>query len=238
MLYLEDKLSKTLKTLSIPFCFGIKNEYDDDENIDELNDIFYTFTRNSHCYINYGATKAVICFDNRPYVIKIPFNGVYDEEWYEDNEEPELNWVDFHYANLYETELSEWDYCEIELQRYLLAEKAGFKDFFPKTAFIGYFNDFPFYIQEKGKLFNDNPNINNKISEESYKKATKSQKCSKSLIDTSWIALAIEVHGLKKTEEFITFAEEHNFTEDLHINNIGVSMDNKPILLDWAGFND
>lgn len=236
MLYLEDKLSKTLKTIHIPYCFGMKNEYDDDENINELNDIFYTFTKNLHCHINYGATKAVICFDNRPYVIKIPFNGSYDEEWYGDDEEPQFNWTDFLYANLYDTELSEWDYCEIELQRYLLAEKAGFKNFFPKTAFIGYFNDYPFYIQEKGKPFNEYNNT--KISVESYKKATKSQKCKRSSINIAWIALAIEVYGLKRTEEFITFAEKNNFTEDLHINNLGVSIDNKPILLDWAGFND
>ena len=95
---------------------------------------------------HYGASKLVIIpkYENK-YVIKIPFSGyfdyVYDEFYF--------------FSNANEDEDKCWDYCLTELLIYRRAKKEKINQIFAKSRLIGTINDYPIYIQEKAKTYDE-----------------------------------------------------------------------------------
>ena len=110
-----------------------------------------------------GLSKGVLIFGELDYVIKIPFycewlegeSGYYDEE---------DNWVDGEpgcpSSNPFQgVEVegfihdNEWDYCETEQYRYVVAERNNVENYFAKTWFLGNASDWPIYAQVRACMY-------------------------------------------------------------------------------------
>ena len=48
----------------------------------------------------------------------------------------------------------------------------------------------------------------------------------------------IATYGLDRANEFFDFIDNNNMASDLHDGNLGYTKDGKPVILDWAGFDD
>lgn len=136
----------------------------DEFNCDTIED--YIWSRiPSDCSYNYGATKLVIIPNDADYVIKIPFatqgeredNGYWDEN---DNYiEEEGKYIPLCGACYPLSEERGWDYCRTETEYYALATEEGLNKFFAKTEYIGDYNGYPIYVQEKCTMYGDSPDL-------------------------------------------------------------------------------
>ena len=183
-----------------------------------------------------GCSKAVIISDELPFVIKIPFNGVwYEKERYDEESEPEYYFDYFHFNKNNEPT----DYCEIELHNTIKAKVEGFREFFPDINYLGRFGDTRFYIQEKVqnikmcpfKLSNDGLTWARSIG------ADKDQ-WDYFICNEEWRAAVYDLYGKEKLFQLVDWAvfNKLEWLNDLHSGNYGFSMDGKPIILDVSGF--
>lgn len=113
-----------------------------------------------NCTVHNGATKIVICPEGWDYVIKLPSSKYVDYDYEYDEEDDEYTAEDKYYyfegalnKSLYDNGycFNNWDYCAAECAIGYEAEKAGLKDFFVPTYFIGRYKDIPIYIQKKNR---------------------------------------------------------------------------------------
>jgi len=185
-----------------------------------------------------GASKLVI--DTlEEYVIKIPLCGVCDECKVPFNIEfCEGKHIDIANKNLFpDVEWGKWDYCELEEDRFILAKEAGLEDFFAETRFIcETLSGYPIYLQKrvesaegvKGqrKILSD---IENKVLKNALK-----EKDTIGIRSREWIDSFIANYGVDLFAELMNFLSAVKIN-DLHNNNLG-SLNNKPILFDYAGY--
>ena len=168
-----------------------------------------------------GASKLVIIPEYNDFVIKIPFNGSYNlmsEEY-----------IDF-----------SQNYCETEIDLYekIIAENPIFAQFFLPLTRVEEFEKYDIYIQAKCKTFNNTNNEERKssYSKESLAKSTEFGKKVFTRLPVDWIAGVLEVlKDESLLEEFINVLDKYDIGQDLHYGNIGY-YNNKPIILDYAGF--
>lgn len=172
-----------------------------------------------------GATKMVVIPENMDYVIKIPFNGYYDEF--------EKKYYEYCYSQ---------NYCENEIELYneIFKENPLFAQFFLPLTRVEEFREWDVYIQPKCQIYN---NMDYFERSNSYSKASLIKIKSDDVLNCAglpddWLAAVAEVlDDIELVKKFINFLESHNITEDLHRCNIGYYED-KPVILDYAGYYD
>ena len=171
-----------------------------------------------------GASKLVIIPEDKDYVIKIPFNARYEDFLCE--------YYDYSY-----------NYCEEECNLYekiSFEENPLFAQFFLLLTKVREFEDWDVYIQPKCQIYN---NLEEEDRSKSYSKDSMMKVKSKKLrhytnLPEDWLAAVTEVlKDVQHVREFILFLEEYDITQDLHSGNIGY-YNNKPVILDYAGFYD
>lgn len=190
----------------------------DDTRVDELT--LYLFEKGYVFNYDFGATKLAILPRNKDYVIKIPFQGCY-----------EGNFCNFIGAS----SECEWDYCNVEVERYEDIYSTPFKDCFAETIFIGYANDYPIYLQEKCIPFNN-----------SYNKTKEKRKIMDSFLhkvncyydlNTDWCIDLLRYYGPKKFKEFLALIKKLKWDDDLTYDNVGYK-NGRPVIIDFSGFRE
>ena len=208
--------------LDIPFQFGCDDECMETSAIEDVYDQL-----DNSVETKYGASKFVILSDNWNEVIKIPFNGSFDWEQDDDNEDG----GEYHF-----NEFITKDYCALEAAIYADAVALGVADFFAGTKYAGMTNDgiTPYYVSERVYTFYDKEGRKNSktASEDSWNKAKKL----KSALSKEWLALAIEWYGDAAVNDLLAFIDLENIY-DLHSDNIGFRANGAPVVLDYSGFD-
>lgn len=222
--------------------------------------------------VDAGATKAVIILQGAPFVLKIPFNCRYDEEYYisriEDVQDLHKDWdwdmcaqavenettiddflYDFEYATVHgatveflqenEDLLTGSDYCALETCYYKLAVEEGLSDYFAEEEYLGDLGFYPVYIQQRAMPFNAFYEIEDKSKEATARLASTRNRCKEIkcyCFDDLWVSDFFDMYGeeeFKKLDRFL-----HRFDiGDLRRANIGY-VDGRPILFDYAGYNE
>lgn len=190
-------------------------------------------------YIENGITKAVIIFDNLPYVIKIPFNGTWDYDYDYDEENDE--WIEcdaiftyFNCARAFDTS----DYCWNECDKIKMAQERGYGELFPDMEQI--WEDEHgrhFYIQEKVQTSREG--MSKEVSENSKARAESLDKQYK-FCNNDWRASVIECYSEALWISFVNWNDSGflGYLEDMHSSNYGYRFDGTPVLIDVAGFRD
>lgn len=176
-----------------------------------------------------GATKLVLWIPNfDEYVVKIPFTGVYEEDWIKEDEG--YVWQEDYqeYFGAYDG----WDYCYVETSLYADAVKEGVEQFFLETSFLGHIKGHPIYIQPRAEEFYE---ISHNISLEEKQESNKICREYCVSLKPEWVLDAIKCYGLSQVKKLFAFINEYQI-EDLHGNNLGYYK-NKPVIIDYAGFN-
>lgn len=190
-------------------------------------------------HIENGITKAVIIFDSLPYVIKIPFNGMweYDYDYDEENDEyieSDASFIYFNHARALDTS----DYCWNELDKIVKAYDYGYGCFFPETVVVCENNGRRFYIQEKVRPAYER-NFTPTTSKDSRDKAA-NLAIGYRICNEDWRAAAIESYGEAILISFVNWndAGTLGYLEDMHNANYGYRFDGTPVMFDVSGFRD
>ena len=119
---------------------------------------------------------------------------------------------------------------------YEAAKENGLDIFFPKTEIMGECESGTIIKQERVLDFYEYC----PVSEDKTIELVDSDVKYCDLIDSQWIAAAIEKYGRTMVDKLIDFLED-NFpivVEDLHNGNIGFRENGDPIILDFSGWNE
>lgn len=176
-----------------------------------------------------GATKLVI-FTKEDYVIKIPFCGdsdYYNEEYY---------YYPFCNAGGYDS--CEWNYCEVELDLYKEAVRYGVEEFFLEPIFIGFSglkHNHPIYVQEKAIIYEE---YDSKHSKEEIEKT--GELCAEHdlyCFHKAWLTDFLDYYSLEDLQRLEKFIDDF-YISDLHGGNLGYRRNGKPVIIDYAGYDD
>lgn len=240
MLTLMDfkKAKDIVAGLKLPYRLGVCG---DDQDFDR-DWLYYQVSRvySGPFYISNGVSKVVIVFDNEPFVIKIPFNGMVEYEWVYDEEADD---GDYDYDNPIFEEFDgadapdNSDYCWDEVIRIEKAEEAGYGDLFPDTEFLTEFDGHRFYIQEKVKLVGRT--YPTEISEHSREVSESMDPRYQSGTDL-WRAVIVELYGEDFWKNFVDWDYFGNMgiLTDMHSGNYGYDEEGRPVILDASGFRN
>lgn len=218
----SEVIEKIMTLLNIPDDFGMnpdEYEIDEEEYYAEMMQEDFPGAKALH-----GASKFVIVIPDLPYVIKIPFNGSYqDGEFY-------------YFERAHRNAPS--DYCYAEWRKYIDAESVGLECFLAK---IDYYdadpNGIPYYYQEK--VLSARQYNGKEASRASYEKVN--SLCADQMIcDEDWLARAIDYYGEELVTKFIDYVNyiDTDIGADLHSNNYGYRENGEPVILDYSGWND
>jgi len=185
--------------------------------------------------IRAGVSKLVIIPDKIDYVIKIPFNGqykpVYDDGMYYAYDD----FVRFSQAGV-KFESSEWDYCETELEIYAKAKDYAVEELFDRTEFFMCVNHRPVYIQAKAISIEDWCGEEKESSPEAKKNYCYC-KPEHEYIPREWVEQAIDYYGLDNVIRLKNFIDDYSL-KDFHSGNVGYTFEGKPVIIDYAGWDD
>ena len=208
---------------------------------------------NAQCFNNWtfdsGVSKGVLIFNDLDYVVKIPFYCEYyeGEEGYYDDED---NWVEGEpgeptgYAfNGVEVEgychQNEWDYCETEELRYLVAEKNNMEEHFAKTWCIGTVQDWPIYAQIKCCMYRSEESYSTRSKKtytaEDKKSVHDIQDTTKIWTQDDWLIDFLHYWGRDRLIAFMQFCDQWHI-DDLHGGNLGYIC-GVPCLVDYSSYN-
>lgn len=180
-----------------------------------------------------GASKLVIIPDGANYVIKIPFNGMWEERFDDEEEEEYTDFYKFEGASYGDG----WDYCLNELIIYRLSKTYNINEVFVKTKYLGSINNYPIYIQERAVTFCESDKRREKtLKDIDIKTEDTCRKHNFYTFNKKWLSDALEYYGEKKLDKIISFLSNNNIG-DLHNSNIGY-VGNRPVLIDFSDFCD
>ena len=229
-LLIEDKLTKVFNEIvkKVPKKFGWDDYDTEEENTAVISEALRDAKVAGGAYR--GATKAVAVVSGCSSVLKVPYSGKWD---YDES-------VDCDYFTRFEgadnSKDHNWDHCLTEYEVYEAAKENGLDIFFPKTEIMGECKSGTIIKQERVLDFYEYCSISeDRTIELVYLDA---KYCD--LIDSQWIAAAIERYGKAMVDKLIDFLED-NFpivVEDLHNGNIGFRENGDPIILDFSGWNE
>lgn len=228
MFQVEDieRARKIISVLKLPECFGC-DEYTEDligEQIAEVVD--------NDFYVSCGVSKAVIVVDSLPFVIKIPFNGTWEDYDYDDDndscDEPCFSF--FELASDY----SPSNYCEDEFEKTEHVEEAGFGVLVPEMMYLGKVEGASVFIQEKVTPLCEHRRLT--PSKDSLNKAEKYLLP----FTKEWIGLVIDFYGEDFWRSFLKWANEWepDILTDMHTSNYGLNKDGRPVMFDISGFRN
>ena len=177
--------------------------------------------------INFGISKMVIIspsFDN--VVIKIPFNGEFDEN---------AEWLPFEWAN----GSSSSDYCLAEYEKYCRLKTYGLDCFVAKTIKYKTIDNIRIFIQEKVIPEEDTCSLDFIPSLKSKELARKWQEEGQSIFDTFWFANCLDKYGQSKVQRFLYYCNniDLDILEDTHEGNYGYRENGTPVILDYSNFS-
>lgn len=193
--------------------------------------------------IRFGISKLVIISTLLPYhVIKIPFNGMYEEEYDDDSDSMVPIWYDF-IGSAAVHDFS--DYCLYEYEEYHSLKKQRLQCFVAKTIFYRTFEDKRIFLQERAVCLDD---IDSCSTINVIPKESNSMKIAKQLlkerkakaVTTEWLAACIQWYGLKTVMKFFKYCltENYHLLHDCHGGNYGYRLNGTPCLLDFSDFSD
>ena len=214
---------RIVSQLHLPAQFGTDDDMDMSDLEEQLEDVI-----NGDYFVSCGISKAVIIVDDLPFVIKIPFNGRWSEEW--NGDEYEECFIDFTEASAAEPS----NYCCDELLKTIFIQNNGFECFVPNMMYLSTVCGFDVYVQEKVIPCCEERN-EHKPSEGSLAKAKEEK-----YWDLVWAATAIDMYGLEFFHNFMDWAYKNcaDMMRDLHNANYGYDMSGRPVILDVSGFRD
>lgn len=181
-----------------------------------------------------GCTKCVIIppggYD---YVVKIPFSCDSSEE---DDD------CEFHSALSPLTNEEGWDYCSVEADTYFLAKQEGIDMFFAETRYIGDYNNYPIYVQERceGVHKEETDTVKSPATPDLKRRAEKLQDDLSSIyiFTRDFLAAALFVYGEELIKKLNNFIEEYA-VGDLHTENYGYQYGTfVPIIYDYSGYHE
>lgn len=209
--------------------------------------------------LHYGISKLVIISPHLGnYVIKVPFNGMYEENYdydcskengcdylcrcccsCEHGVEPEYKdyWCDYSNAD----SPTGWNYCDAEWQKYKNLRKIGLDCFVAKTYPFIEIEGFKCFIQEIAVAENDaNGNETSRVTCASRQKAESLNSEFHCDLNEDWLGLCIEIFGAKKVRHFMEYAEniDPEILNDMHSGNYGYRPNGTPCILDFASFDN
>lgn len=188
---------------------------------DDFSEYSYTVTS--------GCTKIVIIPDEYDWVLKIPFQGTFED--FEINDEDRA-------INYYVSEQP--DILQLEIEDYENSDECV-KDFLLPIKKIGEYRGIPLYIQKKAKRFYEHTEFfkYEKISKEEEKSINRSVK--------SWLEQRkkpflpynpffvndiINYYGENKASRIIEYSDWF----DMHEGNYGYLENGRPIVFDYGGY--
>jgi hypothetical protein len=181
----------------------------------------------------HGVSKAVIiCKEFCGVVLKIPFNGVFWEDY---GHPGKKIWHNFENADAENPA----DYCFLELKIYKMLQDSGIQNFAAKTKFYKKKDGWSFYLQEEvipceQGSYQTPSNKSRRLVDKWYY----SDKVDNSF-DLDWFAACIDYYGIAKVKRFLDYCCNYpEITDDLHDQNYGYRKNGTPVLLDFCGFND
>lgn len=246
MLLLEDKLTKVYEAIrksDINF-----NEFGPSTDEYEIEDSIQVILEDAGIdgYVTSGASKLAIVISGCSKVIKIPFNGYYEEEW-DDDEYMGEYFCEFRDANdLHLEDASCWDYCANELAKYEIAEEAGYAPLFAKTEKLGVIRNHPIYAQERVYVYDENNSAKFKKNytleeRQNYRDYSNSLYYDKEIdvyFGINFGILLFQTYGARMFENICQFLSANKMHRDLHSGNVGFTMSGRPIILDFSGWRD
>lgn len=208
------------------------------------------FTRDlpEDCEYSYGASKLVIIPDNTDYVIKVPFNCVYNEDYidpdyaasqgieYDEDEQEE--WLYFQNAYYCRQEEYGWDYCEAEVEYYEEAADWGVEKYFAETRYIGDCHGWPIYVQPKCEAMENSRGSHSHTREEYDSIQEKADSVDQHGIrDRDFLCDLFKNADVDIVSLLFQFIDE--MLNDLHSGNYGYfEGTTDACLLDYAGWNE
>ena len=201
----------------------------------EENDIFIdslnSEIRNKYHFDN-GISKLVLIpiDENKDYVIKIPYNGCYENGYNEESHFYEAMFCEF-----YGSESSErmWDYCASEQIRYSVAKENNLNQYLAETKMICFIGTRPIYIQEKCTVFSQTSHKTYSLEE--HKKTYSLCGDDADRINPDWLTSFLYTYGEEEAKKFVDFIHKLDWDDDLRSDNLGF-LNNKPVVIDYSGF--
>lgn len=189
------------------------------------------------CNYNYGASKLVIIPEHEDYVIKIPFNCVYNEDYTALDDEQE-EWLYFQNAYYCRQEVYGWDYCEAEVEYYEEAADWGVEKYFAETRYIGDCYGWPIYIQPKCEAMEDTRRSHSHTLEEYDSIQEKADSVNQyGIRDRDFLCDLFKDADVDTVSLLFQFIDE--MLNDLHSGNYGYfEGTTDACLLDYAGWGD
>lgn len=224
MLLLEDKIAKLAKSV----CLSANDNFDEywDDPVDSS-----LFGRGY--YANSGASKRVYLIEGSAAVLKIPFKGSWESVYNGDTDRYDEIFSPFENAD----EDTHWNYCEVEASYYDRAKEEHLEKYFAKTQLFGTTkNGYPLYIQERCKYYGSSSIIPSK--ETSSRVSEMFEKDYYYIEDEEWAATFIECYGEDEFFRLVKFLDSLKGINDLTCRNVGYTLEGKPVLIDFSGFND
>lgn len=233
MNYSTDEIMEIVKKVLGPTANGVYLDAisvnDGDDPLDwyiytnlETNEIFDT----EEYVLRTGATKIVICPDNKDYVIKIPFTGLYEYD-----EEEGINKL----AGV----VSEPNVLEQEIAIYESSSEL-IKEIILPNIKVGEFNSIPIYIQEK-----IDRTANEERDKRSQDKKDKMNLAALELIESKYytnrrfgFCFVSDLRGQYGSLKTIEILRELDRLKDLHGDNYGYMKDDRCVVFDTAGYDD
>ena len=178
-----------------------------------------------------GATKLVIIPGVEDFVIKIPFNGQYNDL----NNEGEY---------IFDSFISgggpNWnDYCALEVNITENARGDEFEDFILPVVKAGEWRAYPIYVQPKAEPYLEFGAHSSAKSLERVSRMKMSGEIDIERLPQEWVASCLDWldKDEEKLKELLCFFEEIGAFDDLHGGNVGY-YNGHPVLIDYAGYRD
>ena len=218
--------AKEILSMFDGFYFSPDFSEDDNNMVDQF------LTDNDLPYLIYhGSSKLVLVpeDDDKDYVIKIPYCGMYVGH--------DTDFTPFVCAPAKERK---WDYCEAEVERFSIAKEHNLDFSLAETRLIGFVHNHPIYIQERCVSMQDENDSSTSFSPKELIKT-------RNLIEDSgrripyqmsltWLADFELWYGTNTLMKFIDFLVDNEWDDDLRTANIGYNENNRPVLIDYSSF--
>ena len=193
-----------------------------------------------------GASKWVIDIKGFEFIIKIPYEGYYEEvenEDYDDDrvfdsyEDEEAYIESCHTEEFFPFEGAEcgnyWDYCAAEMVVYDKAMKAGISNLFAKTTLLCHTKDgHPVYIQKRAINYwdCDDKTRRSRNFDKAYNMSYFSS------VPAEFLAIVLDIYGEKIANALLKFCDDYGVS-DLHLGNVGIRKSSRmPVLYDYSSF--
>lgn len=217
----------------LPEKFGvILREDEESEPVDFalIQEIVWNVDPDASVY--FGMSKLVITSPHLDgVVIKIPFNGCFNEYDAEGN----IFWQPFRWAS--GTDKS--DYCLTEFEKYNRLKDYRLDCFVAKVIYYKEVCGVRVFIQEEVTPDNDSYQTR-RPSQRSQDLAEKWYSEGKFYIEPEWIANCLDKYGKSKVKRFLYYCAniDPDILEDIHGGNFGYRSNETPCLLDFSNYSD